>query len=908
MRQTFAKFGNQFTRSWKRFLGLNGYRPTSQRPRPRPSLRVEQLEDRLTPADINIDTFNQANLVNPIEILTVAPPTTSPVTTSATDVAANILGTHREVSLVKTTGAQDDSAQVNVAAGRASLNLGVNVGGNVLFIWDGTPGGDAVGTVTTNGLGGFDLATETNRFELRLRGDPTLASGAGTPFRLTVYTEDVAGSGVYVAHSQTRNLTVPNNFVVLAYDYSSFGGANFLRVGAITLETVDPPLGADIDFDLLLARQVADLSLTKTKVTPTTTPAVGDLVTFRLTITNAGPNVADNVTVSDPAVTGLEYVSDNGAGAFNSTTRVWTVGHLDASGAGATKTLDITYRVSGTVAINNYAQITFSSAFDPDSTPGDGSGSGGGNPGHQDDDSTFTFTPLQVDFGDAPNSSQSGFTGSYPTTLADNGARHVATGVRLGSGAPDTEQDGQPNATATGDDAAGTDDENGVTLPAAGFGTGATTPITVNVTNASAGAFLNVWFDFNRDGDWDDAGEHVVSNAAVVNGNNTIDIAVPVTASEGTSFARFRITDAEGSGSSTGLEPTGEVEDYQVTIVKAIDLSLTKGVTDTTPDLGDLVDFTLTVSNAAGLNDAPGVVVRDVLPTGLAFVQVVSSTQGTLTGNDWSVGTVATGASHTLVIRARVTGSGTIVNFAQVQSTTGPADRDSVPGNGTSPTPNEDDEAAVTLTVPFVDFGDAPASYGTMLADGGARHNLIPNVAGAAPRLGTAVDAETDGPAAGTGVEDGADEDGVSFALPGNTLLVNENNEITITGTVGALVDAWIDFDGNGAFDPTTERITAVGGSAIGAGGTLTLTVNPAVGVTLGDTYARFRVSSAGGLNPTGLASDGEVEDYAIRLANRADLSLTKTLDSTGPFNLGDVVQFTLTVTNAGSSPATGVT
>ena len=33
-----------------------------------------------------------------------------------------------------------------------------------------------------------------------------------------------------------------------------------------------------------------------------------------------------------------------------------------------------------------------------------------------------------------------------------------------------------------------------------------------------------------------------------------------------------------------------------------------------------------------------------------------------------------------------------------------------------------------------------------------------------------------------------------------------------------------------------------------------------------GDTYARFRLSTAGGLAPTGLAADGEVEDYRVTI------------------------------------------
>src|SRR5688572_26304608 len=61
----------------------------------------------------------------------------------------------------------------------------------------------------------------------------------------------------------------------------------------------------------------------------------------------------------------------------------------------------------------------------------------------------------ELDFGDAPD--------SYRTTLAFNGARHIATpNLRLGA-AVDAEPDGQPSISATRDDANGVpDDEDGI--------------------------------------------------------------------------------------------------------------------------------------------------------------------------------------------------------------------------------------------------------------------------------------------------------------------------------------------------------------------------------------------------------------------------------------------------------------
>ena len=49
------------------------------------------------------------------------------------------------------------------------------------------------------------------------------------------------------------------------------------------------------------------------------------------------------------------------------------------------------------------------------------------------------------------------------------------------------------------------------------------------------------------------------------------------------------------------------------------------------------------------------------------------------------------------------------------------------------------------------------------------------------------------------------------------------------------------------------------------APGTNTLKFAVPTSAVMGATFARFRLSSAGGLNPVGEAADGEVEDYAVK-------------------------------------------
>ena len=70
-----------------------------------------------------------------------------------------------------------------------------------------------------------------------------------------------------------------------------------------------------------------------------------------------------------------------------------------------------------------------------------------------------------LDFGDLPDTGAGTGAGNYQTLLSDNGPRHTVTTLKLGA-AVDSEANGQPNGTATGDDVAGVpDDEDGVTYP-----------------------------------------------------------------------------------------------------------------------------------------------------------------------------------------------------------------------------------------------------------------------------------------------------------------------------------------------------------------------------------------------------------------------------------------------------------
>lgn len=195
-----------------------------------------------------------------------------------------------------------------------------------------------------------------------------------------------------------------------------------------------------------------------------------------------------------------------------------------------------------------------------------------------------------------------------------------------------------------------------------------------------------------------------------------------------------------------------------------------------------------------------------------------------------------------------------------------------------------------------LDYGDAPASYVTAFAAGGARHGL----AGRSLYLGTRPDGEADGVPDVAANSDGADEDALTlptlvssptphFECGGYAAAIDEFCVSVAlangTGTAAQLV-GWFDANGDGDFNDANERSRpALGNGSGGAGdasfstgnipaassGSVVLVWGGMTAITQNDTYLRLRLSRDATFfsdSPpppsTGLASDGEVEDHRV--------------------------------------------
>ena len=714
-------------------------------------------------------------------------------------------------------------------------------------------------------------------------------------------TLSVAGEPTSEDGNNNTNLTVDFGFttspsVILYYDYgdapdvgSGTGPGNYnttaLDNGPSHLLGVPnaPYLGSCVDADSgLLQNAAADADDNGEHTLVVGTCAGGDDengVTFTGPFT-PGSTATFNVTAGGPTQCHLDaWVDWNQDGVFGNSAGEQIATNLTVPTGPATV---LTPTVpAGAIPGTTYARFRCSSM-------GNLTPTGAAADGEVED---YAVGIIGYDFGDAP--------ASYGTQGAGAARHTISPGSPLLLGqCVDTDLDGQPNATATGDDAtAGTshvgnclDDEDGVTFTSAIYTCGTSS---VSVT-ASGPGLLDAWLDFDRNGTFD-ATDHILINQPVVAGVNNLTFAVPCSASVGTTYARFRLSSAGNLG-PTGSASDGEVEDYAVTTF-GLDFGDAPDTYKTTLgvdgarhivipgfSLGASVDSEPNGQPSAGATgdgaDENGV----TLPAGAIIKTCASNTLTISLTNTagqpspkldaWidfdgdgqfndprdrvATGLALVSGSNTLVVNAPCDAhtSNTYARFRL--SSSGVAAPTGVALSG------EVEDYAVVVEA--LDYGDAPAPHPTLLASNGARHRVLPVNN---PTLGTFTDTEADGQPNATATGDdnsGApdDEDGVTFPFP---LVLGAPSSMSVrTGATGGNVSCWVDYNANGSWLDAGEKV--VSDVAMGANATQSFTFTVPFGATVGTTFTRCRISTLTGLTPTGEASDGEVEDHLTTIVN----------------------------------------
>ncbi len=710
---------------------------------------------------------------------------------------------------------------VNLTSAGGEVRLGVNsLAANVLSFdaisngngvrrvsWDGADGSATQINDTASGLNlnvTSSGAAAAEGFNLRIGGDQT----GGTAI-IRLYSND--GSAGTANRFSTAMMTIPvtggTAGTVEFIPFSSFsatsgGGVDFASIQAIELEitgaanlngvaelvgTVGQTL-FDQPFDNF---ESSDLAVTKT--VSDDTPTTNQNITFTVTLDNNGPDSATGIEVTDALPAGIAFVSNTTSqGSYNSATGVWTVGSLNS---GSSALLSIVGRVETTGQVVNTATITGSEQTD-------------GNANNNQ--SSVTVIPETIDIALSKQVSDSSPNVGENVTFtinAFNAGPSVATGVLIRDVLP--------------------------------------TGLNFSSANASQGSYSNATGTWTV-GSLNDGATATLSIVATVAANGSLTNTASLSATDQ--------TDINSQNNQASISLSAAVAD----------LSLNKTVDVAAPNVGDNVNFTITLSNSAGPNNATGVTVTDILPAGMSLI-TSSATQGSYDGGSgvWSVGDVLIGSSPSLTIMARVDSIGAKTNTAQI-SGSNQSDPDSAPGNNQ---PGEDDQDSVIVTPTSADL------------------ELTKSVDSANPNVGETVtftvNLSNQGPNAATSVI-------VRDLVPTGMTFVNATPSI---GTYDSGTGLW-----------------NVG--SLPSGGAASLTLRSRVDTTAVLTNTA-RVESADQFDidstPGNDAPAEDDQDSVTFTPASADLSLTKIVSDANP-SVGEQVTFTITVSNSGPNTATGIT
>ncbi|HXY43294.1 MAG TPA: hypothetical protein VEH29_03830, partial [Acidimicrobiales bacterium] len=635
-----------------------------------------------------------------------------------------------------------------------------------------------------------------------------------------------------------------------------------------------------------LATNVANVSITKTAAVAS--PADGSTDTYTITASNAGPNTATNVLVTDPLPQGVSYESSSTATGTvteavvdGEPTVTWSVGSL-ADLASATLTITVQVAAGGGSIVNTATESQSSST--PDLT-GTQQASATITPGAVADvvltkavsnatpldGSTVAYTITAENGGpDAAQTTQVVDTLPSGLGLVQYGAPTSVNGAGLTSGsATITAAAGTFSAGEVGDYVIGTDITTGTTITAvAGGGASATLSAAATGTVASEAVTLvaPATAPTTADGDATTAsasGNTLTWNIGTFAAGDSASI-VLLAEVDGSNGGSPVVNTAVETQSATTPLPNGNdttSASASITVTPAANVSISKTVSPTNPTVGTNATYTITATNN-GPDAAAGVTLTDHLPAGLTYVSSSTTTgSATFSGGvlTWTVGALASGVTDTLTMVATVTASGAITNTVTETQTT------ANPSGVTSASATINSANVATVTVVKTVSNATPAN--------GSQDTYTLTVTNHGPNSAAAVSV-TDALPAGEGyVSNGA-------APSGTTVTASDN---VVTWTIGTMTDG------------TVLQLTITVDVTVGSGSI----VNTAV-----ETQSSATPNSSGGTSASGSVT---INPTAV-----ANVTLTKTASNATPQVGGtdpaDETAYTITASGNGPNTAQGVT
>jgi uncharacterized repeat protein (TIGR01451 family) len=484
-----------------------------------------------------------------------------------------------------------------------------------------TAGTNATYTVTlTNG--GPDAA-QTVVLTDTLPSGSSLVSITGAGGNPDTFSETQSGGTLTLTTSSMAAGNTDTFTIVVSAPSSLANGANFSDTAAVSSATSDPNTAnnsATVTGSIVNNTASADLGVTATG--PSSVLA-GTNATYTFTITNAGPNAAQNFVLTDMLPTGSTFVSIAGGGA-NPDTFFYTQsgGTLTVTSSsiapGNTDTLTVVVSAPSSLANGaNFSDTVSvrSATFDPNTA-----------------NNSATVTGSVVNSADlgvtatGPSSVTAGTNASYTFTITNAGPTAAQNFVLT-----DALPTGSTFVSITG---------------------GAANPDTFFYTQS--GGTLTVTSSSIAAGNTDTLTIVVFAPSNLANGANFSD-------SVSVSSATFDPNTANNSATVTGSIVNNTPQSADLAVTNAGPATSTEG---------NNLTYTVTVTNN-GPSAATSVVLTDTLGTNLKFVSATAG-QGSFTQSggvvNFSVGSVASGASVTFTVTARALEDGSLTNAATVSS------------------------------------------------------------------------------------------------------------------------------------------------------------------------------------------------------------------------------------------------